>query len=63
MLTYKNFDKLQAVGYSDSVGCLDDRKSTFDSSFMMVGEAIYGKRFKQNSYSYFYHEGRVCCLL
>ena len=42
MLTFKRFDNLKAVGYSDSdfARCVDSRKSTFGYLFMLVGGAI-----------------------
>jgi len=42
MLTNKKYDKLQVIDYFDSnfASCPDDRKSTFEFGFMMVGEAI-----------------------
>lgn len=39
MLTYNHVDNLQLVAYtnSDLVGCVDDRKSTNEYIFMLVG--------------------------
>lgn len=49
MLTYKKYDKLQVIGYSDSnfANCPDDRKSTSGLIFMMAGGAISWKSVKQ----------------
>jgi len=49
MLTYKKFDQLQVIGYSDSdfVGCSDDQKSTSGFIFMMAGGVISWKSVKQ----------------
>ena len=49
MLTYKKFDQLQVIGYSDSdfTGCPDDRKTISGFGFMMKGEAISWKRVKR----------------
>jgi len=49
MLTFKKSDQLQVIGYSDFdfAGCLDDRKSTSGSIFMMAGGAISWKSIKQ----------------
>ncbi|XP_058005362.1 secreted RxLR effector protein 161-like [Hevea brasiliensis] len=48
MLTYKRFDNLEVIGYSDSdfAGCVDDRKSTSGYIFMMFGEAVSWKSVK-----------------
>ena len=45
MLTYKRFDQLEVIGYSDSdlAGCPDVRKSTYGFIFMMVEELFLGK--------------------
>ena len=45
MLTYRKFDHLRVVGYSDSDydGCVDSRKYTFDYMFLMTGGAISWK--------------------
>ena len=42
MLTFKRFDNLKAVGYSDSdfARCVDSRKFTFGYLFMLAGGAI-----------------------
>ena len=39
VLTYRRYDILDIVGYSDAhfAGCLDDRKSTSGYVFMMAG--------------------------
>nr|KYP55110.1 Retrovirus-related Pol polyprotein from transposon TNT 1-94 [Cajanus cajan] len=49
MLTYKKFDQLQVIFYSDSdfVDCPDDRKSTSGFVFIMVGGSISWKSVKQ----------------
>ena len=38
LLTYKRFNHLELIGYSDSdfVGCVDTRKSTLDFVFLLV---------------------------
>ena len=42
MLTFKRFDNLKGVGYSDSdfARCVDSRKFTFGYLFMLAGGAI-----------------------
>ncbi|XP_057958555.1 secreted RxLR effector protein 161-like [Malania oleifera] len=42
MLTYRKFDLLEVIGYSDSdfSGCVDSRKSTFGYLFLLDGRAI-----------------------
>jgi hypothetical protein len=49
MLTYKRYDSLHIEGYSDSdfARDVDDRKSTSDYVFTLVGGAISWKSFKQ----------------
>ena len=49
MLTYRNSDTLEVVGFSDSdyAGCVDDKRSTFGYIFMMVEEAISWKSVKR----------------
>ena len=48
MVTYKNVDHLEVIGYSDSdfVGCKDSRKSTSGYVFMLAGGAISWKSTK-----------------
>ncbi|KAF3661469.1 Polygalacturonase [Capsicum annuum] len=50
MLTYRRFDHLDVVGYSDSdyVGCVDTRKSTFEYLFLLTEGAISWKSSKQS---------------
>ncbi|XP_047256062.1 secreted RxLR effector protein 161-like [Capsicum annuum] len=50
MLTYKRFDHLDVVGYSDSdyAGCVDTRKSTFGYLFLLAEGAISWKSAKQS---------------
>ncbi|XP_047267640.1 secreted RxLR effector protein 161-like [Capsicum annuum] len=50
MLTYRRFDLLDVVGYSDShyVGCVDTRKFTFGYLFLLGGRAISWKGAKQS---------------
>ncbi|TYJ96195.1 Retrovirus-related Pol polyprotein from transposon TNT 1-94 [Cucumis melo var. makuwa] len=50
MLTYKRFDHLEVIGYSDSnfFGCVDIRKSTFGYLFLLVEGAISWKSAKQS---------------
>ena len=45
MLTYRRFDHLDKIGYSDSnyVGCMDIQKSTFGYLFLLAGGAILWK--------------------
>ena len=42
ILTFKRFDNLEVIGYSDSAfaRCIDSRKSTFGYLFMLAGGAI-----------------------
>ena len=42
MLTYRRFDHLEVIGYSDSdfVVCVDTRKSTFGNLFFLAEGAI-----------------------
>ncbi|KAK8948501.1 hypothetical protein KSP39_PZI005632 [Platanthera zijinensis] len=49
MLTYRRSDQLELIGYTDSdfAGCLDSRKSTSGSIFMMGGGAVSWKSVKQ----------------
>ncbi|KAL4333668.1 hypothetical protein GQ457_07G003260 [Hibiscus cannabinus] len=49
MLTYKRFDHLEVVGYSDSdfAGCVDSRKSTSGYIFMFASRAISWRSVKQ----------------
>jgi len=48
MLTYRRFDILDVVGYSDAnfAGCSDDRRSTSGYTFMMAGGAVLWKSVK-----------------
>jgi len=62
MLTYRKFDHLKVIDYtnSDFAGCVDTRKSTFGYVYLLVGGAISWKSAKQsviaasNSFSQFY---------
>ena len=49
MLTYRCIDTLRVVGFSDSnyAGCVDDKKSTYDYTFIMAEGAISWKSVKQ----------------
>jgi len=49
MLMYRQTDKLDVIGYSDSdfVGCVDSHKSTAGYIYMMTGEAISWRSVKQ----------------
>ena len=49
MLTYKQTNCLEVIGYSDSdyVGCVDSRKSTSDYIFMLDGGAVSWRSVKQ----------------
>ena len=49
MLTFKKYDNLEIIGYSDSdfTGCVDGRKSTFGYLFMLAGGAISWKSLMQ----------------
>ena len=49
MLTFKRFDNLEVIGYtnSDFAGYIDSRKSTFDYVYMLAGAAISWKSAKQ----------------
>jgi len=42
MLTYKKFDHLEVIRYTDSdfVGCMDKRKSTFGYVYLLAGGVI-----------------------
>ena len=50
MLTYRRYDQLEVIGYSDSdyAGCVDSRKSTFGYLFLLAGGAISWKSGKQS---------------
>ena len=50
MLTFKRYDQLEVIGYTDSdfSSCLDSRKSTFGYLFMLVEGAISWKSAKQS---------------
>jgi len=39
MLTYRKYDHLEVIGYtnSDFAGCMDTRKFTFDYVYLLVG--------------------------
>jgi len=49
MLTYKRFDHLEVIGYSNSdfVGCVDTRKSTLVYVFLLAEGAVSWKSAKQ----------------
>jgi len=49
MLTYRKYDHLEVIGYTDSdfVGCVDTRKSTFGYVYLLAGGAISWKSVKQ----------------
>jgi len=49
MLTYKRFDHLEVIGYtnSDFAGCVDTRNSTFGYVYLLAGGAISWKSAKQ----------------
>ncbi|KAJ3684738.1 hypothetical protein LUZ61_013902 [Rhynchospora tenuis] len=53
MLTYRKFESLEVIGYSDSdfVGCVDTRKSTSGYIFMLTGGPISWKSAKQSLYA------------
>ena len=48
MLTFKRYDQLEVIGYTDSYfsSCLDSRKSTFGYLFMLAEGAISWKSAK-----------------
>jgi len=48
MLTYRRFDHLEVIGYSDSdfVGCVDTRKSTLGFVFLLAKGAVSWKSAK-----------------
>ena len=50
MLTYRKFDHLEVIGYtnSDFVGCVDTRKSTFGYVYLLAVGAISWKSTKQS---------------
>ncbi|XP_049349794.1 secreted RxLR effector protein 161-like [Solanum verrucosum] len=50
MLTYRKFDHLYVILYSDSdyVGCVDTRKSTFGYLFLLAGGSISWKSVEQS---------------
>ena len=50
MLTYRRYDHLEVIGYTDSdfAGCIDTRKSTFGYVYLLVGGAISWKSAKQS---------------
>ena len=50
MLTFKRYDQLEVIGYTDSdfASCLDSRKSTFGYLFMLAEGAISWKSAKQS---------------
>ncbi|XP_051133284.1 secreted RxLR effector protein 161-like [Andrographis paniculata] len=50
MLTYRQTDVLEVIGYSDSdyAGCIDTRKSTSGYVFMLAGGAISWRSAKQS---------------
>ena len=49
MLTFRRFDNLEVIGYSDSyfAGCVDSRNSTFGYLFLLARGAISWKSAKQ----------------
>ena len=49
MFTYRKFDQLQLIGYTDSdfAGCIDSRNSSSGYVFLMAGEAVSWKSVKQ----------------
>ena len=49
MLTYRRFDHLEVIGYSESgfVGCVDTRKSTLGYVFLLAEGALLWKSAKQ----------------
>ena len=49
MLTFKRYDNLEVIGYTnlDSAGCVDSRKSTFGYVYLLAGAAISWKSAKQ----------------
>ena len=49
MLTYKKYDNLKVIGYSDAdfAGCVDAKKSTSGYIFTLAGGAISWKSSKQ----------------
>ena len=49
MLTYRRFDHLKVIEYSDSnfTGSVDMRKSTIDYVFLLAGGAVLWKSAKQ----------------
>nr|KYP44835.1 Retrovirus-related Pol polyprotein from transposon TNT 1-94 [Cajanus cajan] len=49
MLTYKKFDHLEVIGYTDSdfANCIDTRKSIFGYVYLLAGGAISWKSAKQ----------------
>lgn len=55
MLTYKMTDQLKVIGYSDAdyAGCLDSRKSTSGSIFLLAGRAISCRSKKQLIIAYY----------
>ncbi|XP_037496958.1 secreted RxLR effector protein 161-like [Jatropha curcas] len=50
ILTYRNSNHLEMVGYSDSdyAGCVDSRKSTFGYLFLLAGGVVSWKSRKQS---------------
>jgi hypothetical protein len=55
MLTYKRWDHLEVLGYSDSdyAGCIDTRKSTFGYIFLLAEGAVrLMEEFEAIHYSY-----------
>ena len=49
MLTFKRYDNLEVIGYTDSdfTGCVDSRKSTFGYVYLLAGATISWKSAKQ----------------
>ncbi|XP_059591485.1 secreted RxLR effector protein 161-like [Vitis vinifera] len=46
ILTFKRYDNLEVIGYTDSdfTGCVDSRKSTFGYVYLLAGATISWKR-------------------
>ena len=49
ILTFKRYDNLEVIGYTDSdfTGCVDSRKSTFGYVYLLAGATISWKSAKQ----------------
>jgi len=50
MLTYRRFDHIEVIGYSDSnsAGCVVTRKSTLGYVFLLAGGVVLWKNAKQS---------------